>query len=59
MKITKNAYWNMRSKCLKGEHKFRENTMGVTWCVVCGNLAIKACGISLEYGDKIVTTNIK
>lgn len=59
MELTKDIYWNMRSRCLKGEHKFRENAMGITWCVVCGNLAIKACGTLLEDTDKIIITNLK
>lgn len=25
--------------CSKGKHKFRENSFGITWCVICGLLS--------------------
>ena len=59
MNLTKEIYWKMRANCTSGKHKFRENSFGITWCVVCGNLAIKHYGEPLLKSDKIIITNLK
>jgi len=56
--MTKETFWNMRAKCSKEEHKFRDNDFGVTWCVVCGKIALKSCGKPLLETNKIITTNL-
>ena len=38
-------------ECLKGKHKIRDNRFGVTWCVKCGRLFTKPCGIPLKEAD--------
>lgn len=42
--------------CDKGRHKFRENSFGITWCVICGQLSINNKGIilPLEENDKLI-----
>ena len=58
MVTTLEHFWKLKDKCSQGKHKFRDNNLGVTWCVVCGQLSLKPCGIPLEEDDKIVTTNL-
>lgn len=52
-------YWKLKDKCKQGVHKFRDNGFGITWCVVCGQISLKPCGVPLEKDDKIITTNLK
>ncbi len=58
MELTKQTYWNMRSRCSQGKHKFRDNAFGMTWCVVCGQHSTKSSGVELKEEDKIITTNL-
>lgn len=30
------------------KHKKRDNKFGITWCIRCGRLFTKSCGIKLE-----------
>ena len=58
MEITKEIFWKMRANCSKGEHKFRDNDYGVTWCIVCGHLANKPSGKKFIKEEQIITTNL-
>lgn len=42
--------------CEKDEnkHKRRDNKYGITWCVRCGRLFTKPCGVLLLETDKII-----
>lgn len=51
-------YWKLKDKCIQGKHKFRDNTFGVTICVVCGNITPKPCNIPLLEEDKIIITDL-
>lgn len=35
----------------QNKHKKRDNKFGVTWCVSCGRLFTKPCGIELKKED--------
>ena len=59
MGLTLEIYWKMRDRCSKGEHKFRDNDFGITWCIVCGRLATKPCGKPLLIGEQIIMNNLK
>lgn len=37
-------------------HKTRDNKFGITFCVLCGRVFNKVCGIELEPSDKITIT---
>lgn len=52
--ISKEQYTKMLIKCKFGKHKFRTNTFGVTWCVVCGLLAYNANAPLLTDDNKII-----
>lgn len=45
-----------RCHCDKGQHRFRENTFGITWCVICGQLSVNNQGKveSLQEDDKLI-----
>lgn len=58
MVTTLEHFRKLKEKCSQGKHKFRDNNLGVTWCVVCGQISLKPRGISLEEDDKIITTNL-
>lgn len=47
-------YWARRANCDKQKHKFRINNAGVTWCVICGQLANKPSVVPLLPEDKYV-----
>ena len=55
---TKEHFWKLRDKCNQGKHKFRDNSFGVTFCVVCGQISLKPCNIPLAEEDKIITTDL-
>jgi len=57
--LTKEIFQIRKAQCEKGKHKFRDNNYGVTWCVTCGNLSNKACGVPLTKEDQVITTNLK
>jgi hypothetical protein len=42
--------------CDKSKHRFRENSFGITWCVICGQLSVNNKGLvlPLRENDKIV-----
>lgn len=56
---TKEHYWKLREMCKNGKHKFRDNNFGVTWCLVCGQISLKTCGINLIKGEAIITNKLK
>lgn len=37
--------------CSPNNHKQRDNDFGVTWCVKCGRLFTKPCGVKLQKSD--------
>ena len=39
--------------CKENKCKRRDNKFGVTWCVRCGKLFNKPCGVKLLESDKI------
>lgn len=47
----------MLTTCKSGKHKFRTNTFGVTWCVICGLLAHNANAPLLTDNAKIIINN--
>lgn len=47
-------YWKRRDNCNKGKHKLKDNTFGITWCVICGYLSNKPSGIPLEEEHKSI-----
>jgi len=51
--LSKEIYWARRAKCDQGQHKLRDNKLGITWCVTCGYLSNKQSGIPLKEEDKI------
>ena len=54
--IPLNEYIKLKSvRCDKGKHKYRENSFGVTWCVICGQLSNNNCGLveKLSEDDKL------
>ena len=57
--LTKEVYWLRRAQCDLGKHKLRDNKFGVTWCVTCGFLSTKPCGVDLTEEDLVITTNLK
>jgi hypothetical protein len=38
-------------ECLPDRHKRRDNKFGVTWCVNCGQLFNKPCGVELKVNE--------
>lgn len=59
MKIVSNEQFEkMLNLCKCGKHKFRENNLGVVWCVRCGTLSTKVgFAEKLTDEDKIVIKN--
>ena len=44
--------------CEPDNHKQRDNTIGVTWCVKCGRLFTKPCNKPLLSKDKMVIVQV-
>ena len=55
--VSKEQHTKMLIKCKSGKHKFRTNTFGVTWCVICGLLAHNANAPLLTDNAKIIINN--
>lgn len=56
---TKEHYFKLLEHCSKGKHKFRDNTFGMTWCVICGLHSTKPSNIPLKPEEQIITTDLK
>ena len=51
-------YWKLRQQCSNGKHKFRDNKLGITWCVVCGQHSTSPSNIPLTPEEQIITTDL-
>lgn len=56
--ITKEHHQKILGReCMKGKHKLRTNTFGITWCVNCGLLSTAVnAGDPLTEDDKLMVT---
>lgn len=56
-RISKSDYINLiKIHCINGRHKFRENSLGIVWCTVCGKLSTNNKGkvLPLSEHDKLI-----
>lgn len=40
-------YWERRKNYSQGKHKLKENSFGITWCVICGYLSNKPAPLTM------------
>lgn len=41
-----------------GKHTIRDNILGITWCIRCGRLFTKPCGVNIKEDDILIVTDL-